>query len=58
MPFLHDVPIKECMEEEKDETLDMNECHKFVVDYIVDCKKILKRLKEVHFTLLGEKLMF
>ena len=58
MPFLDDVPIKGCAEEEKDETVDSTGCRKFVADHIVDCDKILTRLEEVHLTLSGAKSMF
>jgi hypothetical protein len=36
MSFLDNVPIKGCIEEEKDETLDSKGCWKFVADCIVD----------------------
>jgi hypothetical protein len=58
MPFLDDVPIKGCMEEEKDETLDSKGCRKFVADHIVDCDRILSKLEGVHLTLSGVKSMF
>jgi hypothetical protein len=58
MPFLDDVPIKGCKEEDKDETLDKRGCRKYVYDHIQDCKKILTRLEEVHLTLSGAKSMF
>ena len=58
MPFLDDVPIKGCAEEDKIETLDAKGCRKFVADHIVDCEKILTRLEEVHLTLSGAKSMF
>lgn len=58
MPFLDDVPIKGCLEEDKDETLDLKGCRKFVADHISDCDKILTRLEEVHLTLSGVKSMF
>jgi hypothetical protein len=57
-PFLDNVPIKGCMEEEKDETLDSKGCRKFVADHIVDCDKILSKLEGVHLTLSGVKSMF
>lgn len=58
MPFLDDVPIKGCAEDEKDETLDSRGCRKFVAEHIVDCERILSRLEEVHLTLSGAKSMF
>lgn len=44
------------MEEDKIKTFDAKGFRKFVANYIVDCKKILTRLKEVHLKLLGAKL--
>lgn len=58
MPFLDDVPIKGCAEEDKEETLDLKGCRRFVADHIADCEKILTRLEEVHLTLSGAKSMF
>ncbi|KAL3684155.1 hypothetical protein R1sor_002177 [Riccia sorocarpa] len=58
MPFLDDAPIKGCREEKKDETLDSRGCRRYVNDHIADCKKILKRLEEVHLTLSGVKSTF
>ncbi|KAL3688563.1 hypothetical protein R1sor_014872 [Riccia sorocarpa] len=58
MPFLDDIPIKGCVEEKKDETLDGEGCRKFVADHIVDCEQILSRLEEVGLTLSGTKSTF
>ncbi|KAL3684152.1 hypothetical protein R1sor_002174 [Riccia sorocarpa] len=58
MPFLDDVPIKGCKEDEKDEALDMKGCRKYVTEHIQDCEKILSRLEEVHLTLSGTKSTF
>lgn len=58
MPFLDDVPIKGCVEEDKIEIVDAKGCHKFGADHIVNCEKILTRLEEVHLTLSGAKLVF
>ena len=58
MPFLDDIPIKGCAVEEKDETMDDRGCRKFVVDHIHDCKKVLRKLEDVHLTLSGEKSAF
>ena len=35
MPFLDDIPIKGCSDEEKDESKDKDRCRQFVVDHIV-----------------------
>ncbi|KAL3700954.1 hypothetical protein R1sor_018976 [Riccia sorocarpa] len=58
MPFLDDVPIKGCREDEKDETLDSRGCRRYVSEYIEDCERILKRLEEVNLTLSGVKSTF
>ncbi|KAL3692893.1 hypothetical protein R1sor_006544 [Riccia sorocarpa] len=58
MPFLDDVPIKGCIEEDKDETLDQRGCRRYVVEHIADCEKILSRLEEVNLTLSGAKTIF
>ena len=58
MPFLDDVPITGCKEEEKNEELDESGCRKFVADHIKDCEKILSRMEEVHLTLSGAKSIF
>ncbi|KAL3676054.1 hypothetical protein R1sor_026002 [Riccia sorocarpa] len=58
MPFLDDVPIKGCREDEKDEALDTRGCRKYVTEHIEDCEKILSRLEEVHLTLSGTKSTF
>ena len=55
MPFLDDVPIEGCEEDAKVETMDMRGCHKFVVDHIFDCDKILSMLEEDNLTLSGPK---
>ncbi|KAL3695519.1 hypothetical protein R1sor_009595 [Riccia sorocarpa] len=58
MPFLDDVPIKGCSEQDKDKTLDQRGCRKFVMEHIEDCEKILRRLEEVNLTLSGTKSVF
>lgn len=58
MPFLNDISIKECVEEKKDETMDVKGCRRFVANHIEDCNKFLLRLEEVHLTLSGIKSMF
>ncbi|KAL2623969.1 hypothetical protein R1flu_008214 [Riccia fluitans] len=58
IPLLDDIPMKGCVTEEKDETLDAIGCRKFVSDHIRDVGKILSRLSEVHLTLSGEKSQF
>ena len=45
MPFLDDIPIKGCLERDKDETMVVNGCRKFVMDHINDCKSILNKLE-------------
>ena len=58
MPFLDDIPIKGCLEREKDETIVGNGCRKFVMDHINDCESILNKLEQVHLTLSGTKSSF
>ncbi|KAL3680995.1 hypothetical protein R1sor_023951 [Riccia sorocarpa] len=58
MPFLDDVPIKGCREDEKDETLDSRGCRRYVSEHIENCKSILKRLEGVNLTLSGAKSTF
>ena len=58
MPFLDDIPIKGCLEEEKDEEIGLDGCRKFVSDHIADCEDILKNLEEAHLTISGEKSSF
>ncbi|KAL3691330.1 hypothetical protein R1sor_004981 [Riccia sorocarpa] len=58
MPFLDDVPIKGCREDEKDETLDSRGCRRYISEHIEDCERILKRLEEVNLTLSGVKSTF
>ena len=58
MPFLDDIPIKGCAEEDKNETMDHSGCRKFVKDHIIDCEKVLESLEQVHLTLSGEKSAF
>jgi hypothetical protein len=55
MPFLDNIPIKGCVQEQKDESLDERGCRKFVTKNIDDCEMILKRLQETHLTLSDEK---
>ncbi|KAL3689190.1 hypothetical protein R1sor_015499 [Riccia sorocarpa] len=59
IPFIDDIPMKGCAEEEKDESVDASTgCRKFVADHIRDVGKILQRLEEVHLTLSGVKSRF
>ncbi|KAL3697011.1 hypothetical protein R1sor_011087 [Riccia sorocarpa] len=58
MPFLDDVPIKGCREEEKDEILDSRGCRRYISEHIEDYERILKRLEEVNLTLSGVKSTF
>lgn len=55
MPFLDDILIKGCSNEEKDEPKDKDVCKKFVVDHIKDYKKVLQRLEDANLTFWGEK---
>ena len=57
-PFLDDMPIKGCKEEEKDETLRKDGLREFVWNHLQDVEAILKRLIEVGATLSGEKSFF
>ena len=50
MPFLADIPIKGCLEDEKEEMLGKDGCQKFVASHIVDCEKILERLESARLT--------
>ena len=58
MPFLDDIPIKRCSDEEKDESKDKNGCRQFIVDHMKDCEKVLQRLEDVKLTFSGEKSAF
>ena len=58
MPFLDDIPIKGCSDEEKDKTLDKDGCRKFVTDHVTDYEMILQKLERACLTFLGEKLTF
>jgi hypothetical protein len=58
MPFLDDILIKGCPDEEKDESRDEDGCLKFVKDHIKNYEKVLRRLKEVNLTFSGEKSAF
>jgi hypothetical protein len=58
MPFLDNLPIKGCIEKEKDETLNSKWCRKFVAHHINHCDRILSKLEEVHLTLSRVKLIF
>lgn len=46
------------IEAKKDEILDIKRCHKFIVDHIIDCEKVMKKLEKVHLTLSRAKSMF
>lgn len=57
--FLDDIPIKRCVEEEKDETVDVQTgCRKFVSDHVRDVSRVLQHLEEVHLTFSGAKSHF
>ena len=58
MPFLDNIPIKGCLDEEKDESEDKDGCRRFVVDHMKDCEKVLQRLEDANFTFSGEKSAF
>ena len=58
MPFLDDIPIKGCSDEEKDESKDKDGCRKFVMDHMKDCEKVLQRLEDANLTFSGEKSAF
>jgi hypothetical protein len=58
MPFLDDIPIKVCSDEEKDEAKDKDGRWKFVIDHVKDCEKVLQRLEEANLTFSGEKSSF
>ena len=40
MPFLDDIPIKGCSDNEKDESKDKDRCRNFFVDHMKDCEKV------------------
>ena len=54
MPFLDDIPIKGCSNEEKDESKDKDGCRQFVVDHMKDCEKVLQRLEDANLTFSGD----
>ena len=47
MPFLDDISIKGCPVGEKDETLGLDGCRRFVATHIDDCEKVMQRLEDV-----------
>lgn len=55
IPFLDDIPIKEDKEKNKDETMEVKGCKKFVKRYIEDVAQILGRLELVNLMLSLEK---
>ncbi|KAL3685545.1 hypothetical protein R1sor_003567 [Riccia sorocarpa] len=59
IPFIDDIPMKGCAEEDKDESVERSTgCMKFVGNHIRDVEKILQRLEEMHLTLSGVKSRF
>jgi hypothetical protein len=58
MPFLDDIPIKGCSEEDKDDSKDKDGCRRFVVDHLKDCEMVLRRLEDANLTFSGEKSAF
>ena len=58
MPFLDDIPIKGCLVEEKDESVGLDGCRRFMADHIEDCEKVLERLGGARLTFSGEKSAF
>lgn len=58
IPFLDDIPMKGCREEDKDETMDAEGCRDFVKRHIEDVAQILDKLESVNLTLSVEKSNF
>ena len=58
IPFVDDIPIKDCKEAKRDSTVQDNGCRAFVNEHIKDVDRILSRLKEVDLTLSIEKSKF
>ena len=54
MPFLDNIPIKGCTVEERDETIGLDGCRKFVATHVDDCEKVLQRLEGARLTFSGK----
>jgi hypothetical protein len=54
MLFLDDIPIKGCLVEEKDETIGLDGCRKFVATHVDDCEKVLEKLEDTRLTFSGK----
>jgi hypothetical protein len=58
MPFLDDILITRCSNDEKDESKDRDGCHKFIMDHIKHCKTLLQRLEDADSTFSRDKSTF
>jgi hypothetical protein len=58
IPFVDDIPIKGCKEDDKNLSVQDNGCRIFVNEHIDDVSNILKRLEEVNLTLSIDKSKF
>ena len=58
IPFVDDIPIKGCEENQRDLTLHSDGCRAFVSNHIHDVAQILGRLEEVNLTLSIDKSKF
>ena len=58
IPFIDDVPIKGCKQEDKDLMVQEDGCRAFVSNHIDDVAKILSKLEEVNLTLSIDKSKF
>ena len=45
-PFMDDILIKGCSDEEKEESRDKEGCRKLIADHMKDCEKVLQRLED------------
>ena len=50
MSFLDDITIRGCPVQDKDETIGLNGCLKFVANHVDDCEKVLQRLEGARLT--------
>ena len=58
MPFLDDILIKGCPVEDKDESVGLDGCQRFVANHIGDYEKVLQRHENVRLTFSREKSAF
>ena len=58
MPFLDDIQIKGCPEEDMDESVGQDGCQKFIADHIHNCEKVLQRLERARLAFSEEKSAF